>query len=121
MSGTTFTVDRRVPGRCACTRCRRLIQASVPAHVIDKGPATAGLMAHVAESKCIDDQPLCRQEHILGRAGYVVPCSTQAEWIGAIDAQLTPLVQSMREDLLSRRVLHADERPWQHSICAQAS
>ena len=40
----------------------------------------------------------------------MVPCSTQADWIGAIDAQLTPLVQTTRKDLLSRRVLHADER-----------
>ena len=83
----------------------------MPAHVIDKGLATAGLMAHVTVSKNIDYQALYRLEQILGRAGYVVPCSTQAEWIGAIDVQLTPVMQTMREDLLSRRVLHAAETP----------
>ena len=67
-------------------------------------------MAHMTVPKYIDDEPLYRQEQILERAGYAVPCSTQAEWIGAIDAQVTPPVQSMCEDLLSRRVLHADER-----------
>lgn len=107
----TFTVERHVRGKWACTQCRTLIQAPVPAHVIDKGLATAGLMAHVTVSKYIDHQPLYRQEQILGRAGYAVPRSTQAEWIGTIGVQLAPLVQAMREDLLSRRVLHADETP----------
>jgi transposase len=107
----TFTVERHVRGKWICTQCRTLIQAPVPAHVIDKGLATAGLLAHVTVAKYIDHQPLYRQEQILGRAGYAVPRSTQAEWIGAIGVQLAPLVQAMREDLLSRRVLHADETP----------
>jgi transposase len=87
------------------------VQATLPACVIDKGIATAGLMAHVAVAKYIDHQPLHRQESVLGRAGVPVPRSTQAEWIGAIGVQLTPLVQAMREDLLARAVLHADETP----------
>jgi len=40
-----------------------------------------------------------------------VPRSTQAEWIGTIGVQLTPLVNAMREELLGRAVLHADETP----------
>ena len=107
----TFTVERHVRGKWACAQCRTLVQAPVPAHVIDKGLATAGLMAHVTVAKYIDHQPLYRQEHILGRAGCAVPRSTQAEWIGAIGVQLAPLVQAMHEDLLGRRVLHADETP----------
>ena len=107
----TFTVERHVRGKWACAQCRSLIQAPVPAHVVDKGLATAGLMAHVTVAKYIDHQPLYRQEQILGRAGYAVPRLTQAEWIGAIGVQVAPLVQAMREDLLSRRVLHADETP----------
>ena len=107
----TFSVERHIRGKWTCTQCRTLVQAPVPAHVIDKGLATAGLMAHVTVAKYIDHQPLYRQEHILGRAGYAVPRSTQAEWIGTIGVQLAPLVQAMREDLLGRRVLHADETP----------
>jgi hypothetical protein len=68
-------------------------------------------MAHVVVGKYIDHQPLYRQETILGRAGYAVPRSTQAEWIGAIGVELVPLLKAMREDLLGRRVLHADETP----------
>jgi transposase len=107
----TFTVERHVRGKWACTKCQTLVQAPAPAHVVDKGIATAGLMAHVTVAKYIDHQPLYRQESILGRAGFAVPRSTQAEWIGAIGVQLAPLVQAMREDLLGRRVLHADETP----------
>ena len=106
-----FSVERHVRGKWACAQCQTLTQAPVPACVIDKGLATAGLMAHVVVAKYIDHQPLYRQEAILGRAGYAVPRSTQAEWIGAIGVELAPLVQAMREDLLGRRVLHADETP----------
>jgi hypothetical protein len=31
---------------------------------------------------------------ILGPAGFALPTSTQAEWIGAIGVQLAPLVQA---------------------------
>ena len=106
-----FSVERHVRGKWACAHCQTLTQAPVPACVIDKGIATAGLMAHVVVAKYIDHQPLYRQEAILGRAGFAVPRSTQAEWIGAIGVELMPLVQAMREDLLGRRVLHADETP----------
>ncbi|QRF63077.1 IS66 family transposase (plasmid) [Variovorax paradoxus] len=106
-----FSVQRHVRGKWACTRCQTLVQAPVPACVIDKGMATAGLMAHVAVAKYIDHQPLYRQEASLGRAGFAVPRSTQAEWIGAIGVELAPLVQAMREDLLGHHVLHSDETP----------
>ena len=106
-----FTVERHVRGQWACAQCQTLLQSPVPACVIDKGIATAGLMAHVVVAKYVDHQPLYRQEGILGRAGFAVPRSTQAEWMGAIGVQLAPLVQAMREDMLGRRVLHADETP----------
>lgn len=32
-----FTVERHIRGKCACEQCETLIQAPVPAHVIDKG------------------------------------------------------------------------------------
>ena len=42
-----FTVERHVRGKWVCTNCETLIQAPVPAHVIDKGLLTAGLLAQV--------------------------------------------------------------------------
>lgn len=106
-----FSVERYVRGKWVCSKCQTLVQAPVAPQIIDKGLATAGLMAHVTVAKYVDHQPLYRQESILARAGYAISRSTQAEWIGAIGVQLAPLVQAMRDDLLSRRVLHADETP----------
>ena len=42
-----FTVERHVRGKWACRHCEKLVQAPVPAHVIDKGIPTAGLLAQV--------------------------------------------------------------------------
>jgi len=42
-----FTVKQHVRGKWACRQCETLIQAPVPAQVIDKGISTAGLLAHV--------------------------------------------------------------------------
>jgi transposase len=59
-----FTVERHVRGKWVCTNCKTLIQAPVPAHVIDKGIPTAGLLAQVLVAKYIDHLPLYRQESI---------------------------------------------------------
>ena len=41
----TFTVERHIRGKWACAQCETLVQAPVPAHVIDKGIPTTGLLA----------------------------------------------------------------------------
>ncbi|MCQ3991533.1 IS66 family transposase, partial [Klebsiella pneumoniae] len=43
----TFSVERHIRGKWVCDRCETLIQAPVPAHVIDKGMATTNLLAQV--------------------------------------------------------------------------
>lgn len=64
-----FTVEQHVRGKWACRQCETLIQAPVPAQVIDKGIPTASLLAHVMVAKFADHLPLYRQEKIFGRAG----------------------------------------------------
>lgn len=59
-----------------CDDGETLIQAPVPAQVIDKGIPTAGLLAHVMIAKFADHLPLYRQESIFGRAGLAIPRST---------------------------------------------
>ncbi|WP_165671677.1 IS66 family transposase zinc-finger binding domain-containing protein, partial [Metapseudomonas otitidis] len=61
-----FTVEQHVRGKWACRQCETLIQAPVPAQVIDKGIPTAGLLAHVMVAKFADHLPLYRQEKIFG-------------------------------------------------------
>jgi transposase len=106
-----FTVKRHIRGKWACANCERLVQAPVAPHIIDKGIPTSGLLAQVLVAKYADHLPLYRQETIFGRAGFATPRSTLAQWVGSAGVQLQPLVDAMRDDLLRRRVLHADETP----------
>ncbi len=108
-----FTVEQHVRGKWACRQCETLIQAPVPAQVIDKGIPTAGLLAHVMVAKFADHLPLYRQEKIFGRAGLVIARSTLAQWGGQTGVQLQPLVDALREAVLAQGVIHADETPVQ--------
>ena len=108
-----FTVEQHVRGKWACRQCETLIQAPVPAQVIDKGIPTAGLLAHVLVAKFADHLPLYRQEKIFGRAGLTIARSTLAQWVGQTGVQLQPLVDALREAVLAEGVIHADETPVQ--------
>ncbi|RMV99638.1 hypothetical protein ALP03_200221 [Pseudomonas amygdali pv. tabaci] len=100
-------------GKWVCDDCETLIQAPVPAQVIDKGIPTAGLLAHVMIAKFADHLPLYRQESIFGRAGLAIPRSTLAQWVGVTGVQLQPLVDALRDVVLGQQVIHADETPVQ--------
>jgi transposase len=102
---------RHIRGKWVCAKCETLIQAPVPAHVIDKGIPTAGLPAEVLVAKYADHLPLYRQESIFARAGLALPRSTLAQWVGQCGVQLQPLVDALRAELLKHSVLHADETP----------
>jgi transposase len=106
-----FTVERHVRGKWACAQCKTLVQAPVPAAVIDKGIPTAGLLAQVLVAKHADHLPLYRQEAIFGRAGLAIPRSTLAAWVGQCGARLQPLADALKSQLLQCQVLHADETP----------
>jgi transposase len=85
-----FSVERHVRGKWACSQCETIVQAPVPAHVIDKGIPTAGLLAQVLVAKYADHLPLYRQESIFGRAGVAIPRSTLAQWVGTCGVRLQP-------------------------------
>jgi transposase len=104
-------VERHVRGKWACAQCQTLVQAPVPAEVIDKGIPTAGLLAQVLVAKYADHQPLYRQEGIFERAGIAIPRSTLAQWVGVCGVHLQPMVDALKARLLECAVLHADETP----------
>ena len=106
-----FSVERHIRGKWVCSQCETLVQAPVPAHIIDKGLPTTGLLAHVLVAKYADHQPLYRQEGIFARAGLALSRSTLAQWVGACGVQLQPLVDTLKAEMLTRPVLHADETP----------
>ncbi len=106
-----FTVEHHVRGKWACADCESITQAPVPAQVIDKGIPTSGLLAQVLIAKYADHLPLYRQEKIFERAGLSIARSTLADWVGRCGVTLQPLVDAMRDNLLTEPILHADETP----------
>jgi transposase len=106
-----FSVERHVRGKWVCAQCETLVQAPVPAHVIDKGIPTSGLLAQVLVAKFQDHLPLYRQEQIFERAGLAIPRSTLAQWVGECGVALQPLVEALGAELRTHGVLHADETP----------
>jgi transposase len=99
------------PRQVGLRRGERLVQAPLAPHILDKGIPTAGLVAQVLVAKYADHLPLYRQETLFERAGLAIARSTLAQWVGSAGVQLQPLVDAMRDDLLKRQVLHADETP----------
>lgn len=71
-----FSVERHIRGKWVCKQCATLTQAPVPPHVIEKGMASTGLLAHVRVAKYADHLPLYRQEKIFERAGMRLSRST---------------------------------------------
>jgi transposase len=111
----SFSVERHIRGKWVCTdrACAHgsVVQAPMPAHVIDKGLATPGLLAQVLIAKYADHLPLFRQEGIYARAGLRLARSSLAQWVGESGVQLQPVVDALKAALLQERVLHADETP----------
>lgn len=106
-----FTAERHIRPIFACRQCEHVVEAPMPAYVIDKGLATPGLLAHVLVAKYADHLPLNRQETIFARAGVALSRSTLAEWVRECGFALQPLVAALRAEILECRVLHADETP----------
>ncbi|WP_237174075.1 IS66 family transposase [Paracandidimonas lactea] len=106
-----FSVQRHIRSIWACAQCETITQAPMPAHVIDKGLATPGLLAHVLVAKYSDHLPLHRQEGIFARAGLRLARSALAQWVGECGHALQPLVDALRAAILARPVIHADETP----------
>lgn len=107
----TFTVERHVRGKWACVACQKLVQAPVPAQIIDKGIPTSNLLANVLVAKYGDHLPLYRLEEIYAREGVPLPRSTLAQWVGQCGVQIQPLVDALKAEMLTYSVLHADETP----------
>ena len=107
----SFKVIRHVRPKLSCDACDRIVQAPAPSRPIARGLAGPGLLAHVLVSKYADHLPLYRQSEIYAREGVDLDRSTLAGWVGATSELLTPLVDAVREHVMSASKLHADDTP----------
>jgi transposase len=90
---------------CACG-CKMKRLGEDVAEEFDCEPGVFTVERHVrGKWACASANDWCRRRW--GRAGFAIPRSTLAQWSGSADVQLQPL----GDDLLRRRVLHANEAP----------
>jgi transposase len=106
-----FKVIRHVRPKLSCDACDRIMQAPAPSRPIDRGLAGPGLLAHVLVSKYSAHLPLYRQSEIYAREGVDLDRSTLAGWVGATSELLAPLVEAVRDHVMSTSKLHADDTP----------
>jgi transposase len=107
----SFKVIRQVRPKLACGRCDKIVQAEAPSRPIARGMAGPGLLAHVLVSKYADHLPLYRQEEIYAREGVELDRATLADWVGGVSELLQPLIEALRQHVMSGEKLHADDTP----------
>jgi transposase len=103
-------VLQHVRTKYACRTCEQGVQtAPLPPQPIPKSQASPGLLAHIMVAKYLDAQPLHRQEKALARSQVHLPRQTQATWMIRASQLFQPLLNLMRDTLLSGPYLHCDE------------
>lgn len=111
-------VIERVQHVYTCRACEKedtktpVVYAPMPAPVLANSVASASLIAQVMSKKYVEAIPLYRQEQQLQRYGYDLSRQTMSNWVvRSSDLWLRPLYLKMKEELVRKDVLHADETP----------
>lgn len=108
---SSFKVIRHVRPKLCCGSCQRIVQCAAPSRPIERGMAGPGLLAHVLVSKYCDHLPLYRQSEIYAREGIDLDRSTLADWVGQSSRLLNPLINSIKQYVLSAGKIHGDDTP----------
>ena len=107
----TFKVIRHVRVKMSCSSCDTIVQAPAPSRPIERCLAGPAFLAHVLVAKYANHIPLNRQSEIYAREGVELDRSTLAGWVGASSQLLKPLVEAVRNHVMSGRKIHADDTP----------
>lgn len=106
----SVTIKEYVRLKYACRHCHGEIKrAPLPPQLIPKSFASPSLVAHVIVSKYVDHLPLYRIEKQLQRLGIDLPRSTMCGWAMTIAEQLHPIIEIMRQTLLSGPRIWTDD------------
>ena len=100
----------------ACQNCK-LNGTETPVLKTDKLPsvipgsyASPEAIAHIAVQKYVMGSPLYRQAAELNRSGVVLSRQTMSNWLmWASEHWLAPIYEQLHKQLVSQKVLHADE------------
>ncbi len=110
------SVVRHVQYIYTCRRCEReqdhppIVTAPMPQAALPGSLASPSALAHIMTQKYVDGMPLYRQEQQLTRLGVTLSRQTMANWmVQGSERWLRPLYDRMKELLLQKEVLYADE------------
>jgi len=106
-----FFVNRHVYPKYVNRHTDEIVCALRAPALIDGGYASSNLLSWVVASKFLDHLPLYRVEQIAAREGVTLSRSTLADWIGRVGTALTPLFNTLHQQLAHISLLHADETP----------
>ena len=83
--------------------------APMPLAIIDKGIASAGLLAYIVTGKFCDSLPLYRQQKQFARIGVDLSRRTMADWMIATSEACAPLMKLLEARVRSGPLLQLDE------------
>ncbi len=96
----------------ACRACSGTVtQAPAPERLIKGGLPTERLVAHVLAAKYQWHLPLYRQAQMMAVQGLTLDRSTLAFWVGYAAAELAPVYERLKANLLSSSKISVDETP----------
>lgn len=103
-------VLRHVRIKYGCKACEETVSvAKMPPQPIPRSMAGPGLLSHIIVSKYDDHLPLYRQSEIWQRSGIDLDRTTLGRWVMQCGTLLKPLVDLMKEDIVSGDYIQADE------------
>ena len=83
--------------------------APVPEQIIPKSIATPGLLAYIFTAKFVDAVPFYRQEKQFERLGVDLNRTSMSNWAIRVAEQCFPLMDQLRNEILSGPLINADE------------
>ena len=105
-----YFIRRTVRPKYACRACEgQIVQAPAPAHVVEGGLPSEGLVAQVLVAKHADHTPIYTQVQAMARQGIQINRNVVTGWAGRGAGELAPIWRRMREILLSGSHLFIDE------------
>jgi transposase len=93
----------------ACPKCDLFIKADMPKLPIEGSLADASTLAQVIVDKFANHLPLNRQSQDFERIGLSLSKQNLSNWILKSSDLLDIIYQKMKDELLSKDILHADE------------
>jgi len=101
----------------SCRNCEKnsdtgvpIVKADMPEALIKGSLASPSAVAHIMAQKYVMSAPLYRQEQDFMRQGVYLSRQTMANWvIRCSEDWLDPVYDRLKEKLLAREILHADE------------